>query len=1381
MIAYEAHYHKSCKSKALRSESSHSMSYPNDNVVGQDAALAKVVSILEVGFSEGKVYAMDDILHKYNTLLLEKGNTTPSTSRTLRKKLSNHFGSGILFRKQRNPSHPILLFPSVSAGEAVEALKIATDKVKESEMEMDDTDDHRHDHQTLLHSFHHVASVLHNDLKNTPGHKGYDNLNVQAAEKCVPDSLYLLLKWIISGDIGEDEWSADNSDDHQTHQAILNIGQTLLYSMSKGKKNTPKHIGTALLVHHTTRSKQLIDYLHGAGDSIGYETVRRVDTSIAQKQLSRYTANNNVFIPENIVPDRFVQFAADNLDILEETLDGKGTFHVTQMAAFQRGPKKVHEAQDTIINRERSLKDIPHDMTTTTPVALPPKRISPQFKEPVKPEWYSHSEEMTKQYQKKDLTWVCSRSISNDDQKVPSWTAFNQEVTNHSPAQSVVGYMPIIPAPAHEMDTLMTVLLRCKQVTESLGQTVTVVTLDQALFCRARELLWLCPEMLDKVVVRLGGFHISMNYLGVLGQHFAHSGLSDAWISSGVYGKATTEQILKGKSWNRAVRAHKLTFDALFRLFLKQFKEWQEEQQRTSFEDFSQHALLLALQFDDNSNDKAEGCSLRETQCLTHMDDFCEDLEEFVDSNQGNGTFVYWMQYFNMVGALLRFIRAEREGNWNLHINSFQEMLPLMTLYDHTNYTRWGTIYLADMQQLPETAPEVHSEFMDGNFVVKESEGRFNQVSPDQALEHINKKCKSSGGLVGITRTESALNRWMLTCSDHARLSDDIHAMVGASTKHHGQRKENPRSRKDRDEKDVVRLEKTLEEFNPFGRQTNELMCISTNDVAPPDVKTDLLSAVDRGQTLLKEFVDKRLCANLSDFHEPISKNKSKTFATMHTAFEPKDAKSKTAKADRDLFRRLLSAASSGRQIELEELLKHELAPVPPALATADGSLRHTDKAVLLHILADDHAVKDIPPPEQLTCIIIDGMALVQSIGKPSTATTFGDLADVFCACVLQHLHGMCSRVDVVFDTYVLTSIKSATRAKRASKKRKIRRVIESRDILLPPCWDSFISMEQNKVDLIQFLTQQLLVRAESLPLEKEINIAGGCTDPQKVVSSQGKDLDHLFSTQEEADTKMILHAQDAAKDGYKRVEIISRDTDVLVLLVFHSGAGQEIWMRAGTSRKPFNIPVHMIKLSAKEISALPAFHAITGCDSTSQFHGHGKKSAWKTFQTHHELLQGHADGDLASAEVFVVKLYNASSGTKCINSLRLEMFHKVNDPEKLPPTKDALVLHLKRSQYQTSVWHTATTAKPDLPPIEEHGWQVNPDKTVDPILMSKNSVPEVCTELLTCRCKTSKCTSGRCTCKKNELPCSAACLCSGRCQNPKNLSNETVSDSDED
>jgi hypothetical protein len=64
---------------------------------------------------------------------------------------------------------------------------------------------------------------------------------------------------------------------------------------------------------------------------------------------------------------------------------------------------------------------------------------------------------------------------------------------------------------------------------------------------------------------------------------------------------------------------------------------------------------------------------------------------------------------------------------------------------------------------------------------------------------------------------------------------------------------------------------------------------------------------------------------------------------------------------------------------------------------------------------------------------VIDG----QAIGKPTNATIFGDVADVFSRTVCSHFSTFCIKVDVVFDRY--ETMKDASRAKRSGVTHLIR------------------------------------------------------------------------------------------------------------------------------------------------------------------------------------------------------------------------------------------------------------------------------------------------------------------------------------------------------
>ena len=78
---------------------------------------------------------------------------------------------------------------------------------------------------------------------------------------------------------------------------------------------------------------------HKAGHVMSYRQVLKLDSLLAKKTLDTMNKDGSV-VPPNLVSNRFVHFSADNIDINEHTLDGKQTFHATQIAAWQRGPPR---------------------------------------------------------------------------------------------------------------------------------------------------------------------------------------------------------------------------------------------------------------------------------------------------------------------------------------------------------------------------------------------------------------------------------------------------------------------------------------------------------------------------------------------------------------------------------------------------------------------------------------------------------------------------------------------------------------------------------------------------------------------------------------------------------------------------------------------------------------------------------------------------------------------------------------------------------------------------------------------------------------------------------------------------------------------------------
>ena len=336
-----------------------------------------------------------------------------------------------------------------------------------------------------------------------------------------------------------------------------------------------------------------------------------------------------------------------------------------------------------------------------------------------------------------------------------------------------------------------------------------------------------------------------------------------------------------------------------------------------------------------------------------------------------------------------------------------------------------------------------------------------------------------------------------------------------------------------------------------------------------------------------------------------------------------------------------------------------------------------------------------LPKGDSKTCLLVDGPALIQAIGKPEKAKTFGDLGEVFCHSVVERFGDVYSRIDVMFDQHNESSIKSGTRQKRAGSTRPIRRVITSEAVKLPSNWKSFLSLSSNKADLAAFLSRALIEKAKSLSQEYELVVAGGFENILDAWSSFGRPVDGLKSTHEEADTRLILHAEDTYRHGFNRCVLQCRDTDVLVLaLGFRDKLSPELWLSTGSSSKHPFIPVHSISLDDTTAKNIIAFHAMTGCDTVSQFAGKGKKTAWKVFQEMPDSLRLLGASTVSpeatlEAERFVCRLYMKTAECTSVNEARQRIFMQGKKSlEALPPTKDALDKHIQRANYQCFVWN---------------------------------------------------------------------------------------------
>ena len=245
------------------------------------------------------------------------------------------------------------------------------------------------------------------------------------------------------------------------------LGQDMVHTSTRSRIRTPKHIGLGVTVHHLTGSKQLVTLLNKMGHCCSCNDVELIIASLA-REISARSERHGVIVPSNLSPCVFVQFAADNNDLNEDTLDGKHTTHATTMVAYQRKAFRPVLAQQSLADhslKRRSLEtplsiQTIHDFgvrgRTVTLFLGKVQNIGPSF-------------DNNPGIERNDFAWFLLRlnkhycllsaiDAENGQQTIPSWSAFNATVSLVTAQRTNVGYCPMIAGSATEYSIIYTVM-----------------------------------------------------------------------------------------------------------------------------------------------------------------------------------------------------------------------------------------------------------------------------------------------------------------------------------------------------------------------------------------------------------------------------------------------------------------------------------------------------------------------------------------------------------------------------------------------------------------------------------------------------------------------------------------------------------------------------------------------------------------------------------------------------------------------------------------------------------------------------------------------------------------------------------------------------------
>lgn len=742
---------------------------------------------------------------------------------------------------------------------------------------------------------------------------------------------------------------------------------------------------------------------------------------------------------------------------------------------------------------------------------------------------------------------------------------------------------------------------------------------------------------IKSIVLRLGGLHLEMSFLGSIGHLMASSGLQE--ILERVFAKSAVLHMLSGKAIARAVRGHFLVDRALNALLVRDTFNiplavtpdershvplpdgisddvpLPDESSDVPLPDGSSHVPLRDGSSDnvplpdesyhiplldesshvplpdDIPTQEAQRESSIELQAAAEMyqnlidesitpNDVCqseiiqkitEKLEEKKRALANNRTAVLWLEYMKMVDVLRTFIKAERMGNWNLHLQAVYEMLPYFAASGHNQYAKSAHIYLQQMQDLKNSHPSVYRCFQDGLHVIRRSDRLWAGLSTDLAIEQVlMRSIKTTGGLTrGRGMTEIQRLVWLMSMPSCAEVNDAMQECTGVNYLTSEQHKDTTKARIIRDFKDEQEIISFLSQNNPFSKDTS-LRSIASGVLAEAKVNVDKTKEV--GDHIIKSLKGKDVIEH--------SFKKNDQAVTLASKTAVKISKTESIQIDPGLlFQRLSVVATGGQYDNPSSFFEFEMCSFPPALFDASLLPRKANKSVLAdEIWSYTNNDSVIMIPKEIAYFVLDAGALVHRIPWPPNLS----YAEI-CSMYVQYLKRRYKRATIVFDGYEAgPSTKDCTHQRRSSVSGPL--VTFQPEMILKLKKDEFLSNPSNKQQFI-YLLGEALRRSGYV----------------------------VIHTPGDADVSIVQTAIHTSR--LETTVLVGDDTDLLILLCYHAESTlNDIFFmpeprQRSKTRRIWNIKQTRSSLGLNLCNSLLFAHAILGCDTTSSVFGIGKQA----------------------------------------------------------------------------------------------------------------------------------------------------------------------------
>lgn len=417
-----------------------------------------------------------------------------------------------------------------------------------------------------------------------------------------------------------------------------------------------------------------------------------------------------------------------------------------------------------------------------------------------------------------------------------------------------------------------------------------------------------------------------MSFFGAIGYIMQGSGLKE--VLSEIYAPKSLKKMLNGHAYARALRAHTLLQLTLALTILKELAI--DDGMNADLIITVENILDKTLLYYDIENDKEISELL--------LDLFNKKLMEY---QKRGPTAQLWVQYFRMVSIAKEFIRAERMGDWQAHLNCVKEMLPYFHASGHLPYAKSAHSYLQYMLQLEEVIdPSVYRRFTEGFFTVRHSDKLSCGISTDMTIEQsMMKSMKTDGGISrGRSTKESVISKWVYGMHAMNTVCDELEFLANVRMDTTDQHVDASDSRVEKDAKDIKILLDWFSSHDPFP-EINKILSIASGVIG--DDKINCHKAREVGIASMSKTTGQT-------FNHIKLKRTDKVLPLLAVSSTVKVHDEEVPIDPVLLFQRM--GVTKTFEDEIETFFAYDLAPYPLSLSDAAG-MRKTMKSALYDCL----------------------------------------------------------------------------------------------------------------------------------------------------------------------------------------------------------------------------------------------------------------------------------------------------------------------------------------------------------------------------------------------------------------------------------------------